>query len=95
MVWTSNQITAFFVDPQQMGLTPNAVKALAAEGITDVEDLGSFEDDLWTTVVNNLKHPATVITPATGTTPEIVTRGVIIHIGALSLSRLKIASCAV
>ena len=79
-----------------MGLKPNAVKAIAAEGITDVEDLGSFEDDLWTTVVNNLKHPATVITagPNQGD-PYIETRGVVIHIGALSLSRLKVASCAV
>ena len=93
MVWTSGQTTAFLV--QQMGLTPDAVDALKAEGITDVEDLRSFEDDLWTTVVNNLKHPATVITPATGNIPEIITRGVVVHIGALSLSRLKAASCLV
>ena len=79
-----------------MGLKPTAVDALKAEGITSVEDLGSFEDDLWTTIVNNLKHPATVLTPGSAPAdPIIETRGAIIHIGALSHSRLKLASCAV
>ena len=94
MVWTGGQVKAFF--EQQMGLTSEAVAALTAEGITDVEDLKEFEDDLWTTVVNNLKHPATVITPVAGdANPDIISRGVVVHIGALSLSRLKAASCLV
>ena len=85
MIWPTGSTTAFFTDQLQMGLKPTAVDALKAEGITSVEDLGSFEDDLWTTVVNNLKHPATVITAgATDAAPQIETRGVVIHIGALS-----------
>ena len=82
MVWTQLQTTAFFTDPDQMGLKANAVTALNEEGITSVNNPGSFEDVLWTTIVNNLKHPVTVLTPgADPADPMIETRGVVIHIG--------------
>ena len=87
MIWPTGSTTAFFTDQHQMGLKHTAVDALKAEGITSVEDLGSFEDDLWTTVVNNLKHPATVLNPGPNNT-TIESRGVVINIGALSLSIL-------
>ena len=79
-----------------MGLSDPAVAALQLEGITLVDHLGNFKDEIWTTVVNNLKHPATIVIqgPNQGDL-DTVKQGVIIHIGALSLSRLKIASCAV
>ena len=57
MVLTNAQVTAFFTDADQMGITQRTVTQLAVEGITTPDDLGDFDKDTLYMVAENLRRP--------------------------------------
>ena len=96
MVFTANQTTSFFEDPNQMAM-PAATRAqLANEGLTHVEDLSDFDEDSLKQVAENLRRPGGRIPDpninaepgATIPTPQFI-------FGAKSQMRLKVAAEAV
>ena len=91
MVLTAGQITAFFTDADQMGLSARTRTFLQSEGISMIEDLAEFSSkDAWTQIVENCKRPPQV-TDAAG---NLVNQAAF-HIGAKSLHRLRVAAIAV
>ena len=57
MVLTSTQTTAFFEQPDQMGIPHVTVVQLQAEGITLVSDLTDFNKDSLQQLADNLRCP--------------------------------------
>ena len=57
MVLTSTQMTAFFEQPDQMGIPHVTVLQLQAEGITSVSDLADFTKDSLQQLADNLRRP--------------------------------------
>ena len=57
MVLTRTQTTAFFEQPDQMGIPHVTVLQLQAERITSVSDLASFNKDSLQQLADNLRHP--------------------------------------
>ena len=88
MVLTAGQLTLFFEDTNQMGLSNRTRMHLQTEGITTLDDLVDFvAKNLWDPIVDNCKRP-----------PRIVgARGALVnqqgfHLPAKSLMRLKTAA---
>ena len=52
-------ITAFFENPDQMGIPHETVLQLVHEGISDVQDLADFQPDTIDKIAANLRNPAT------------------------------------
>ncbi len=52
-------ITAFFENPDQMGIPHETVLQLVHEGISDVQDLADFQPDTIDKIAANLRKPAT------------------------------------
>ena len=57
MVWTANQLTAFFEDPAQMCVPHETRNALQAEGMITIEDLSEFDKESIKQVADNLRRP--------------------------------------
>ena len=57
MVLTGTQTTAFFEQPDQMGIPHVTMVQLQAEGITSVSDLTDFNKDSLQQLVDNLRRP--------------------------------------
>ena len=57
MVLTGTQTTAFFEQPDQMGIPHVTVLQLQAEGITSVSDLADFNKDSLQQLADNLRRP--------------------------------------
>ena len=81
--------TLFFEAPEQMGLSHELRIALQNEGITYVEDLAEFDDDIWTQISSNLRNPAMV---PSATDPNAFVRPRNFIIPVRSLMRLKVAA---
>ena len=65
MVLTSAQITSFFEDAYQMGLTHRTrTLSLNTEGIITVGELAEWKDDDWEQWKNNCKKPDRIPDPA-------------------------------
>ena len=92
MVWTQIETDFFFLYATQMGLSITVKAALQLEGIIEVDKLLEFDDDQWKTVVSNLKNPASTMSVALPKAQPAPIRGTSYAIGAISLSRLKVAS---
>ena len=89
---TTTRYNAFMKDV--MKCKPDVIKALEDyQGITDVETFGEFENEEWNGVVKQFLSPPM----KSGGTPQAptLTRQSPIIITAISLKRLKAASCAV
>ena len=64
MVLTAAQITSFFEDADQMGLTHrNRTLSLNTEGIITVGELAEWKDDEWDQWNNNCKKPDRIPDP--------------------------------
>ena len=88
MVFTGAQITSFFEDAAQMGLSNRTRLYIQGEGINHPDDLQEFTDkDAWDQIIENCKRPPQ-ITNAAG---ALVNQQPFIF-PAKSLMRLKIAS---
>ncbi len=65
MVFTAPQITAFFEDQAQMGLSNRTRVYLQGEGITHPDDLAEFcEKEIWDKIIENCKRPPQVANAA-------------------------------
>ena len=92
MVVTTAQTTAFFENPDQMGIPHAMVVQLQVEGITGIQDLADFDKDTLQQLADNLRKPAgSVLDPnpaaaagATIPTPSFV-------FGAKSQHRISVA----
>ena len=58
MVITGAQTTAFFENPDQMGIPHAMVIQLQVEGITVIQDLADFDKDTLQQLADNLRKPA-------------------------------------
>ena len=58
MVVTAAQMTAFFENPDQMGIPHSTVIQLQVEGITGIQDLADFDKDTSQQLADNLRKPA-------------------------------------
>jgi hypothetical protein len=93
MVYTAAQLTAFFEEAGQMGISHETRVQLATEGIVTVDDLSEFDEDNLKQIADNLRRPSgrVPIDPIndpngpTMPTPAFV-------FGAKSYNRLKAAS---
>ncbi len=91
MVFTAAQITAFFEDGAQMGLSNRTRVYLQGEGITHPDDLIKFvKKEAWDQVLENCKRPPQVANAA----------GALVHqqpflLPERSLLRLKTAALVV
>ena len=58
MVFTAAQITSFFEDADQMGLSNHTRVYVQGEGIDRPDDLQEFtEKDAWDQIIENCKRP--------------------------------------
>ena len=90
MVFTAPQVTAFFEDAAQMGLSNRTRLYLQDEGITHPDDLFEFTDkDAWAQIVETCKRPPQV--PGVGVNAPLVSQQPF-QLPAKSLLRLKVAS---
>ena len=65
MVLSVAQVTSFFEDADQMGLTNRTHNlSLNTEGITTVVELAEWKDDDWDQCKNNCKKPDRIPDPA-------------------------------
>ena len=55
MAFTINQLTAFFTNRPQMGLTAAMRTRLAAEGLHDVDDFEDVREDQTNDAIKNLR----------------------------------------
>ena len=93
MVLTAGQLTAFFEDPAQMGLSNRTRVHLQSEGITIPDDLIDFVgNDDWTPILDNCRRPPQI--PGQGANAPLVNQQAF-HLSAKSLMRLKVAAQAV
>ena len=58
IVVTAAQTTAFFENPDQMGIPHATVVQLQVEGIAGIQDLADFDKDTFQQLADNLKKPA-------------------------------------
>ena len=58
MVVTAAQTTAFFENPDQMGIPHAMVIQLQVEGITGIQDLADFDKDTLQQLADILRKPA-------------------------------------
>ena len=93
MVFTNNQITAFFEANDQMAIPAATRPGLDMEGISDVTDLEDFTEDDLKQVAQNLRKPAGMM--ADPNNPNVQIPQAPYVLGAKSLKRLKIAAIAV
>ena len=63
MVFTDTQITDFFTEANQMGISARTNQALEDEGISTVADLHEWEDDEWDKFTHNCKLPPQIVDP--------------------------------
>ena len=64
MVLTAGQITSFFEDNDQCGLTNRTkISSLNAEGISTIDDLAEWEDEDWDQWASNCKRPDKTVDP--------------------------------
>ena len=92
MVLTNAQITAFFEDRDQMGLSNRTRVYLQGEGITDPADLLEFvEKEAWTQIVETCKRPPQIPGPGNPPNPALVSQQPF-QLPARSLLRLGVAS---
>jgi hypothetical protein len=92
MVFTANQVTAFFEEATQMAI-PNATRVqLVTEGIATVDDLGEFDDENLKQIAENLRRPSgrVPVDPDAEDGPTMPTPPFVF--GAKSLNRLKAAA---
>ena len=90
MVLTGGQLTAFFEDANQMGLSNRTRMHLQTEGITTPDDLVDFvSKDSWTPILDNCRRPPQV--PGAGAGAALVVQQAF-HLPAKSLIRLKVAA---
>ena len=90
MVLTAAQVTSFFEDADQMGLTNRTRNLLLnTEGITTVDELAEWKDDDWDQWKKNCKKPDRILDPAY---PSNLIQQTPFAISVNSLKRLKAAS---
>ena len=90
MVFTNAQITSFFQDADQMGLSNRTRIYLQGEGIDHPDDLAEFLDkETWDQIIENCKRPPQV--PAPGGGAGLVAQQPFL-LPAKSLMRLKTAA---
>ena len=63
MVFTDTQITAFFAEATQMGLSARTRQALEDEVISRVADLHEWKEDEWDQFNQNCKRPPQIVNP--------------------------------
>ena len=91
MVFTANQVTAFFEDAAQMGLDHRTRVFLQGEGIVTPEDLAEFaEEDSWKQLLENCKRPPQIPDGAGNLVDQQPFR-----LGSKSLRRMKTAALAI
>ena len=91
MVLTAHQLTSFFEDANQMGLSNRTRLHLQTEGITDPVDLIDFvTKDSWDPIVDNCKRPPQI--PGPGQGAGVFVNQQAFHLPAKSLMRLKTAA---
>ena len=90
MVLTAGQLTAFFEDANQMGLSNRTRVHLQTEGISTPDDLIEFvgKED-WTPILDNCRRPPQI--PGQGAGAALVHQQAF-HLPAKSLMRLKVAA---
>ena len=90
MVLTVGQITSFFEDNDQCGLTNRTkILSLNAEGISTIDDLAEWEDEDWDQWASNCKRPDKTQDP---NNPAQLISTVPYSLSVKSLKRLKLAS---
>ena len=90
MVLTTAQITYFFEDTDQMGLTHRTrTLSLNTEGIITVGELAEWKDDDWDQWKNNCKKPDRILDPEN---PANLIHQTTFAISVKSFKRLKAAS---
>ena len=75
-----------------MGLSIPGQADIQLEGVIQVDDLLEFDDDQCKNVARNLKIPASMMSVTRPKSPPAPVRGISYSIGAIYLSRLKVAS---
>ena len=70
MPFTAGQLTSFFTQAGQMGLTPAQRRGLAAEGLTTVDDFRDFKKEELLVAFKNLRDTDPI--PARSTTRLLV-----------------------
>ena len=94
MVWTQQEIEAFFTEQRQMAISRDTVNGgLMQEGIATVEDLEEFQDEDIKAVQENLRKPAGTIPDPNNPGQRIAAPSFVL--GAKSVKRLKVAAAAV
>ncbi len=90
MVLTAGQLTGFFEDAAQMGLSNRTRVHLQTEGINVPDDLIDFvgKED-WTLILDNCRRPPQI--PGQGVGVALVNQQAF-HLPARSLMRLKVAA---
>jgi hypothetical protein len=92
MVLTAAQTTAFFENPEQMGIPHDTVVQLQQEGITTVDDLADFDKDSLQQLADNLRRPGgRVPDPNPGAAPGATIPTPPFVFGAKSQKRLLVA----
>ena len=72
MVFTGAQITSFFEDADQMGLSHKTRVYLQGEDINHPDDLAEFMDkETWDQIIENCKRPPQIPGPAGGGGPVV------------------------
>ena len=90
---TANQVTAFFWDINQMGLSARTRIYLEVEGVLIPYDLiNSTSNGSWDQIVDNCKRPARILDPAN--MGQFIAQEAF-QLPAKSLMRLKVAAKAV
>ncbi len=90
MVFTAAQVTAFFEDGNQMGLSNRTRVYLGTEGITHSNDLVDFvESEAWDQLIENCKRPEQV--PDTANAGQLINQAPF-WLLAKSLTRIHVAA---
>ena len=90
MVLTAGQLTLFFEDATQMGLSDRTRMHLQTEGITTPDDLINFVDeDAWTPILDNCRRPPQIHGEGQG---AALVNQQAFHLPAKSLLWLKVAA---
>ena len=93
MPLTANQVTTFFQDIDQMGLSAHTRIHIQGEGILIPDDFIDFTSkDSWDQIVDNCKRPARISDPAN--VGQFVSQEAF-QLPAKSFMRLKVAAKAV
>ena len=92
MVHTGNQITEFFEDAAQMGLS-NRTRAdsLQVEGVVSVDYMAEWEDEDWDNWWSNYKKPDQVPDLTSGATAGTLRQQVPLPVHVKFLKRLNIS----